>query len=342
MLKSGLDVSHHPVIIADMHIVVEADQRIGLLVYRPNGLLGTDHQGKHLGILVGVVRLKIAPANLPRAEQLGRVVGQGPEAVGRSFGQFLFGHGPHLLESGLQVGLGVVGRTQGDELAIRLQQVVPTGARAITLVEPLVVVASHHLLLVEMAVDDPQVVLYTLVPLRPRRVVEESGNIARQAVAEEAFRADGIDDVKVVVEVNEVLRQAGNPVQVAFDHHRIVRGQELCRDIILMVHQIDFWMTGVQPRRLLATGDEMYLAHPRGKLLHATEPIAQETIIAESGFANTVFRVAPVAGILLELRLPCGVVHIHPCDNKIYVHHARTSYAVFRLKNFIPPSSLRA
>ena len=171
-----------------------------------------------------------------------------------------------------------------------------------------------------MAVNDSQVVLDALVPLRPRRVVEESRYVARKAVLEETFLPYGIDKIEIVVEIDKMFGQAGNLVQIAFYHHRIISRQELRRYIILVVHQMQFGVMLVEPCRFLSAGDEMNLPHPRSKLLHATEPVFQETVVAEAGFGYAVLRIVPLAGVLGKIRLPLRIVHVHPRDYKIYIH----------------------
>ena len=55
--------------------------------------------------------------------------------------------------------------TQGDELVIVFEQIVPQYLLAITFAEPFVMPLAHHLPLIEMAIDDPDVVLDSSVPL---------------------------------------------------------------------------------------------------------------------------------------------------------------------------------
>ena len=111
MFKCTPDVFHHLRIMADVHIVIQANQRIGLMIYCADRLLGAYHEGKHLGVAIGIVRLKIPPADLPRAEKLGGIVAHCTKPVGRCLGQFFACSSPHLLECAFQVGLGVMGST---------------------------------------------------------------------------------------------------------------------------------------------------------------------------------------------------------------------------------------
>ena len=92
--------------------------------------------------------------------------------------------------------------------------------------------AGHDFRLAEVGVDDTDVVFDAAVPLRPGGVVLERGDVAWQSVAEEAFGGNAVDDVEIVVEVDKVVGEAGDFVDVAFDHHRVVGRQELLRYVV--------------------------------------------------------------------------------------------------------------
>ena len=109
-------------------------------------------------------------------------------------------------------------------------------------------------------------------------------------------------------------------MNVALDYDGVVRGQELFRYVILMVYKMQLRVGCVEPCWLLSAGDEVNFAHPRGEFLHAAEPVFKETVIAEAGFRHSVLSVFLVAGVFCEIGLPLGVVHVDPCDYKIYIH----------------------
>ena len=128
MFEGVPDILHDLRVVADVHVVVQANQGVGLFMNSFGGLLRAYHEREHLGVAVGVVRLKVAPADLPRAEEFRCVVGQRAESVGGCFGQFLSGGGPYFLKRGFQIGLRIVRCTEGDEFAVWLQDIVPTGS----------------------------------------------------------------------------------------------------------------------------------------------------------------------------------------------------------------------
>ena len=186
-----------------------------------------------------------------------------------------------------------------------------------------------------MPVDDFQVVLNSLVPLRPGRVILENCNIAGQTVFEETLLREDICDIEIVVEVDKMLCQTGDFMQIAFNNHRIIGRQELLRNIVPVIHQMNLRMAFIQPCRFLPAGDKMDFAHPRHKLLHATEPVFQETVIAEAGFGNPVLRVLLVTGVLRKVCLPLRVVHVDPCNYKIYIHTKNKHFLLLTTTN--PP-----
>ena len=77
--------------------------------------------------------------------------------------------------------------------------------------------AGHDLLFVEVPVDNLDIVLNSDIPLRPRRIVGKHGYVAGQAILEEAFLRDMIDDVEIVVEINEMLAEPRYFVKVSLD-----------------------------------------------------------------------------------------------------------------------------
>ncbi len=131
MLEGVLDVLHYLFVTADVHIVVQANQRIRLVVNRPHRLLGADHEREHLGVAIGIVKARSSPADLPGAEEFGRIVVQGTETVDGCFGKFFSGCSPYFLESGFQISLRIVWCAQRYEFAVRFQQVIPAGFGAI-------------------------------------------------------------------------------------------------------------------------------------------------------------------------------------------------------------------
>lgn len=98
MLESGLQIANYSLIIADMHIVIEAYKFVLLLINCLYSLPRAHHQRKHPGVAVRIVGLEITRANLPGTEQLWRIVIEGAELVHRCFRQLLSCGSPHLLK----------------------------------------------------------------------------------------------------------------------------------------------------------------------------------------------------------------------------------------------------
>lgn len=164
-LESILEIIHDLLVVLDTLVVIQAHQTVGLLGDSLNCLTGTDEEGEHLGVGIGIVGLEITTADLPGTKQFGGIVGQCPELVNGSLGEFLFCHTPYLFKGRLEIRLGIMRSTQGDELAVWTKQMVHECLGAVTLVEPLVLMLLHYLPLAEMTIDDADVVLDPDIPL---------------------------------------------------------------------------------------------------------------------------------------------------------------------------------
>ena len=106
---------HDRVVVADMNVVIEADERIRLFADGFYGFLRFDHQRKHFGVAVGVVRLEVAFAYLPCAEEFGSQVVERTETVDRCGCKFIAGSMPHFLKCRLEIRLGIVRGAQSDD-----------------------------------------------------------------------------------------------------------------------------------------------------------------------------------------------------------------------------------
>ena len=171
-----------------------------------------------------------------------------------------------------------------------------------------------------MAVDYPDVVLYSLIPLRPRGVIVLHGDVAWKSVLEETLHRQVVDDVEIIVEIHKVLAQTGNVVHISLYHHRIEGGEELRGNEIGVAHYVELGIGGIEPLGRAAVHYEVNLAHPGSKLLHTAEPVAQEAVVSEAGFRHSVAGVVLVVAVTGELLQPLRVVHIHPCYYEIYIH----------------------
>ena len=124
-----------------------------------------------------------------------------------------------------------------------------------------------------------------------------------------------------------MFSQIRYPVYIHFYNNRIICRQKLFRYIIFMIYQIYLGIIGIQPIRFLSTSDKMYFTNPRGKFLNPTKPIFKKAIVSESSFRYSILCVFLITRIFSKFSLPFWVIHINPCDYKIYIHF----YMVFHL-----------
>ena len=129
-----------------------------------------------------------------------------------------------------------------------------------------------------------------------------------------------IDNKEIIIEIDKMVCKIRDLMQITLYYNGIVCRQKLAGNIILMIYQIDFRMVFIEPFRFLATGNEMYFPNPRGKFVNTPEPILQKAVIPETGIRNTILCIALFPGMLFKFKLPFGVIHINPCNHKIYIH----------------------
>ena len=127
-------------------------------------------------------------------------------------------------------------------------------------------------------------------------------------------------------------------MHIPLDNHRIECGEELRWDYVGMPYYIEFWIRHIEPFRRISGTYEVDFPYPRGELLDSSEPIFQESIIAETGIYHPVFFNIGFTGLFIEFLFPIRVVHIDPCHNEIYVHN---QYPIWRFPIFINLYSLR-
>ena len=88
---------------------------------------------------------------------------------------------------------------------------------------------------------------------------------------------EGLHQVHVVVEIEEVLRQIRDAVHIQLDGVGAEGRQILLRDEVPVIDDMQLGMVRLQPCRQMSVGQQVYLSHPRGVLLDASEPIAKQT-----------------------------------------------------------------
>ena len=148
--------------------------------------------------------------------------------------------------------------------------------------------------------------------------------VTGQVVPEEILRLGGLHQVHVVVEVEEVLRQIRDAVHIQLDGMGAEGGQILLRDEVPVVDDMQLGMVRLQPCRQVSVGQQVYLSHPRGVLLDAPEPIAEQPPLPVAGGVIVGAFRGPVFGVI---RLPDRVRPVHPWDHDVNGMRAHWSCA---------------
>lgn len=200
-----------------MLVIVQAYQLVALVVDCFCRFFRAEQKGEHLRVLVGVVRHEVGAAYLPRAEQLLGIIVRAPEPVLRNGREPVSRVIPHLFKGLLPVGLRVVRGDKRHEFPVGLEQSREVGFLAVGGVEPLVVVARHHLPFIEPLVNDANVVLEALRPHPHARVVAEGGNVIGKPVGEKTGFGEVVGDKEIVVKVDEVFGKVRDLMQVNLD-----------------------------------------------------------------------------------------------------------------------------
>ena len=129
-----------------------------------------------------------------------------------------------------------------------------------------------------------------------------------------------------------MLGQSFYAVQVQRYGARTECGKILRRNIIRMLHEVQFGCIQIQPVGYLPAGYKMDLVHPRGKLLDTPEPIAQVFPIPIAFYSN-VIQTMILRQISIKIFLPLRIIAIHPCHYKIYFFHAPFTISIYSINN---------
>ena len=173
----------------------------------------------------------------------------------------------------------------------------------------------------EAGVDDAQIIGHRVLP-DAHAAVEDPGHFpaagAGQAIPEEILRGMGLEEEHVIIKIDEVLRQAGDPVDVHFNGMGAEGGQVLRRDEFIVAHHMELGSLQIQKGGHMAPGDEMDLPHPGSKFFNGTEPVGQDAPVpvAVGGVAVRRRR----GQIFPLLGKPGRIGTIHPQDHNINVH----------------------
>lgn len=97
--------------------------------------------------------------------------------------------------------------------------------------------------------------------------------------------------------------------------------QVFLRNIVGVLHPVQFGSVKVEPVRFLSAGDEMHRAHPRREFLHAAEPVAQKSVVSVALLAGIRFAALFFWRVFVEFRNPLRVAAVHPRDYEVYVEN---------------------
>ncbi len=203
-------------------------------------------------------------------------------------------------------------------------------AQPVATVEPLARMPAQNLPLVVPTIDNGQA-LQDVMSHPFGGNDGQTSRIPRQTVPKKALRADGSAQKRIVVEIDEMLLKALDPVHVELDGTRTERRQVRRGDVVGMTDHMQFGMVRIEPRRQMAPGNEMDAVHPGCEPFHAAKPVAQRIPVAVTLFGSirrSPYLPPPVIGgirrdagtILQELRPPGRIAPVHPGYHEIYLH----------------------
>ena len=147
---------------------------------------------------------------------------------------------------------------------------------------------------------------------------------------EEETGIDRTAEKHIVVGVEKMLGQTGNPGQKQFDRARVEDGKNLRRHDLAVRNHPHTRIRRVEPRRRLVVGQDVDAANPRRITLGRTQRIAQFVVLDETALPRRL-GVHPLVGrqISVFLRQPRGVVAIDPEVHQINFH-SRTHLSAAR------------
>ena len=155
---------------------------------------------------------------------------------------------------------------------------------------------------------------------------------------EEKPGIDGAAEKHVVVGIEEMLGQTGNPGQKQLDGARIEDGKNLRRHDLPVGNHPYAQIRRIEPRRRLVVGHNIDAAYPRREFLHRTQGITQFVVLDVAALPRHLGVHLPVGRQkFIFLRQPHRVVPIDPKVYQINVHHM----LVYRLHVSATPESGR-
>ena len=155
---------------------------------------------------------------------------------------------------------------------------------------------------------------------------------------EPVFRAHIVGEQEVVVEINEMLRQAGNAWHHKLDSPALKQGQILliaAKDDLMVYNLygnriLEPFADSVFEMRILAIGDDENLPYERGEFIDGSHTPVDFPHLAETQFATNVVATGELIAVscLIAFFLPDGVVAVDPKNHCIYIHIHRGAVSV--------------
>ena len=236
----------------------------------------------------------------------------------------------------------------GEETPRHERQRLEHVGHGITPVEPPAHIPSHGLPLVVAAVDDRHA--FEDVMAGPFSGNDgQTGGVPRQSVQKKAFGTDRPTQKRIVVKIDEVLRQSLDAVHVEFDGAGVEGRQIRGGDVVGMTDDVQFRMGGIEPRGQMPPSDEMYPVHPGREPFHAAKPVTQGIPVAVT-LLGSIDRTRCRARITCRLSLrslkgpvfqkllpPGRVAAVHPRHHEIYFDSIMPHKSTTTV-NHVPPS----
>ena len=183
--------------------------------------------------------------------------------------------------------------------------------------KPLAPVLLPALGLYKMLVDEQDIVQVDVIHRRPPGDIQRCllQAVTGQPIYKEVLRLHRCRQVKIIVEVYEVLAESLDPVHIQLNGMGAEGGEVFLRDVVLMAYDVQPGIIHIQPGRQMSPGDEVDPVDPGRVLLHPPEPVPQQIPLPVTDVpivGGLLFR-----GIFPFLCPPCRVTAIHPGDDKI-------------------------
>ena len=131
-----------------------------------------------------------------------------------------------------------------------------------------------------------------------------------QAVFKECFGLQRTADERVVVHIEEMLRQSFNAMDVHLNSAAVEGREAIFRHEFPMGDKVQLRVIQVKERRNLPAGDEVDCTHPGDIVFDGTEPVWHQPPVAEA--VDGVGIIQLTTGIFCLLNLPLRITSVDP------------------------------